>query len=94
MPEVEVEVTSSITRWRRAAERVTARSRRSTWPSSLVNCHRVSLIAIESGQRRAVQFVMLLVPTTPKVALSKRWEVPPRRSSPTCLPNVLQLGGG
>ena len=94
MPEVEVEVTSSITRWRRAAERVTARGRRSTWPSSLVNCHRVSLIAIESGQRRDVQFVMLLVPNTPKVALSKRWEVPPRRSSPTCLPNVLQLGGG
>ena len=41
MPEVEVEVTSSIARWRRAAERVTARGRRSTWPSSLVNCHRV-----------------------------------------------------
>ena len=95
MPEVEVEVTSSITRWRRAAERVTARGRRSTWPSSLVNCHRVSLIAIESGQRRNVQFVMLLVPNTPKVALSKRWEVPPRAqqalggATSAQLPNVL-----
>jgi hypothetical protein len=34
MSEVEVEVTSSITRWRRAAERVTARERWPARPSS------------------------------------------------------------
>jgi hypothetical protein len=55
--------------------------------------------AIESGERRVVQFVRLLVPSTPKASTSKAstpkaWGCATSAQLPKCLPNVLQLGGG
>jgi len=88
MSEVEVEVTSSITRWRRAAERFTARER---WP------------ARPSSPASAVSY-RLLVPSTPKASTSKArnpkasspkaWGCATSAQLPKCLPKVLQLGGG
>jgi BRCT domain type II-containing protein len=63
--------------------------------------------AIESGERRVVQFVRL--PSTPKASTSKAstskarklkastpkaWGCATSAQLPKCLPNVLQLGGG
>jgi hypothetical protein len=50
--------------------------------------------AIESGERRVVQFVRLLVPSTPKASTPKAWGCATSAQLPKCLPNVLQLGGG
>ena len=65
--------------------------------------------AIESGERRVVQFVRLFVPSTPKASTPKAstlkastpkastpkaWGCATSAQLPKCLPNVLQLGGG
>lgn len=69
MPEVEVEVTSSM--------------EYHTLAASCGACHSEGTMvnqAIESGQRRVVQFVMLLVPSTPKASTPKASS--PKASSP------------
>jgi len=76
MSEVEVEVTSSITRWRRAAERVTARERWPAWGHRVRPAPCRTICEVAPLRKRALR----------KRALRKRGDAPPRRSSPSACP--------
>ena len=93
MSEVEVEVTSSITRWRRAAERVTARERWPARPSSPASAVSYRLL-VPSTPKASTSKASTLKASTPKASTPKAWGCATSAQLPKCLPNVLQLGGG